>query len=182
MTNWYRGDCHVHSVHSSGGELTPEQLAVAARAVGLDFIVGTEHNTAAAHGLWRRLDGPDLLVMLGQEVVTRQGHWVAVGLMPGQVVPWDYDAGDRSPTSPAAGGAPRSATAIRTSPDRSVCRTPLSLPTTSVPPHCSPPSEQAAAGSPNRLPCAWTSPHPPPTATPASASSSRPEATRPSPA
>jgi hypothetical protein len=41
MSNWYRGDCHVHSVHSSGGELTPEQLAVAARAVGLDFIAGT---------------------------------------------------------------------------------------------------------------------------------------------
>jgi len=93
MTDWYRGDCHVHSVHSSGGELTPEQLAVAARAVGLDFIAGTEHNTAAAHELWRRLDGGDLLVMLGQEVVTRQGHWVAVGLTPGQIVAWDYDAG-----------------------------------------------------------------------------------------
>lgn len=93
MTDWYRGDCHVHSVHSSGGELTPEQLAVAARAVGLDFIVGTEHNTAAAHELWRRLDGGDLLVMLGQEVVTRQGHWVAVGLTPGQIIAWDYGAG-----------------------------------------------------------------------------------------
>ena len=23
---WYRGDCHVHSVHSSGGELTPDRL------------------------------------------------------------------------------------------------------------------------------------------------------------
>ena len=73
-----------------------EQLAVAARAVGLDFIVGTEHNTAEAHELWRRLDGVDLLVMLGQEVVTRQGHWVAVGLAPGQVVAWDYDAGEDS--------------------------------------------------------------------------------------
>ena len=28
---WYRGDCHVHSVASSGGELTPEQLAADAR-------------------------------------------------------------------------------------------------------------------------------------------------------
>lgn len=96
MSNWYRGDCHVHSVHSSGGELTPEQLAVAARAVGLDFIAGTEHNTAEAYELWRRLDGGDLFVMLGQEVVTRQGHWVAVGLAPGQVVAWDYDAGEGS--------------------------------------------------------------------------------------
>ena len=43
---WYRGDCHVHSVRSHGGELTPGQLAAAARASGLDFIAVTEHNTA----------------------------------------------------------------------------------------------------------------------------------------
>lgn len=91
--SWYRGDCHVHSLHSSGGELTPEQAAAAARAAGLDFIVGTEHNTAEAHGLWRAAGSDDLLVMLGQEVVTRDGHWLALGLTAGQLVGWNYDTG-----------------------------------------------------------------------------------------
>lgn len=91
--SWYRGDCHVHSLYSSGGEMTPEQVAAAARAAGLDFIVGTEHNTAEAHELWRGVGSDDLLVLLGQEVVTRDGHWLALGLTPGQLVGWDYDTG-----------------------------------------------------------------------------------------
>lgn len=91
---WYRGDCHVHSLHSSGGELTPQQLSVAARAAGLDFIVGTEHNTAEAHETWRALNRDDLLVLLGQEVVTRDGHWLALGLTPGQLIGWNYDTAE----------------------------------------------------------------------------------------
>jgi predicted metal-dependent phosphoesterase TrpH len=50
VRRWYRGDCHVHTVHSNGGELTPQQLAAEAREAGLDFIATTEHNTSAAHG------------------------------------------------------------------------------------------------------------------------------------
>ncbi|MEJ3749591.1 CehA/McbA family metallohydrolase [Actinomycetes bacterium KLBMP 9797] len=94
MEGWYRGDCHVHSVLSNGGELTPEQLAAAARTAGLDFIASTEHNTADAHRLWRPYAGNGLLVILGQEVVTRTGHWLALGLAAGQVVDWRYEAGD----------------------------------------------------------------------------------------
>jgi hypothetical protein len=48
---WYRGDCHVHSARSNGGELTPARLA-SARMSGLDFIAITEHNTADTHGAW----------------------------------------------------------------------------------------------------------------------------------
>jgi hypothetical protein len=87
---WYRGDCHVHSRRSHGGELTPEQLAAAARASGLDFIAITEHNTADTHGAWGPLAGNDLLVILGQEVTTQTGHWLALGIAPGQVVEWRY--------------------------------------------------------------------------------------------
>ncbi|SCE63337.1 hypothetical protein GA0115261_121973 [Streptomyces sp. OspMP-M43] len=47
---WYRGDCHIHSVHSDG-ELSPEELVVRARAARLDFIATTEHNSAAAPGV-----------------------------------------------------------------------------------------------------------------------------------
>lgn len=91
---WYRGDCHVHSVLSHGGELTPEQLAAAARAAKLDFIATTEHNTSDAHGLWGPHAGDDLLVILGQEVVTRTGHWLALGIDPRQVVDWRYRVRD----------------------------------------------------------------------------------------
>jgi len=90
---WYRGDCHVHSVHSDG-ELTPGQLAAGARAAGLDFIATTEHNSARAHGSWGHLAGDDLLVVLGEEVTTRTGHWLALGLAPGQVIDWDYGVAD----------------------------------------------------------------------------------------
>jgi hypothetical protein len=91
---WYRVDCHVHSVLSRGGELTIEQLAAGARAVGLDVIATTEHNTSQAHGLWGFHAGDDLLVILGQEVVTGTGHWLALGVEPGQVVEWGYRVRD----------------------------------------------------------------------------------------
>ncbi|MFC8515441.1 CehA/McbA family metallohydrolase [Streptomyces sp. NPDC057257] len=91
---WYRGDCHVHSVSSNGGELTPGQLAAAARTAGLDFLATTEHNTARTHGAWSRHAGGDLLVILGQEVTTRSGHWLALGVRPGQVVDWRYGVED----------------------------------------------------------------------------------------
>ncbi|MFI9358788.1 CehA/McbA family metallohydrolase [Streptomyces lydicus] len=52
---WYRGDCHVHSVRSGGGELTPEELALRARAAGLDTIATTEHRSAAEPGIWGHL-------------------------------------------------------------------------------------------------------------------------------
>ena len=92
---WYRGDCHVHSTHSHGGELTPDQLTAAARALGLDFLVATEHNTARSHEEWTRLGAAsDLLVVLGQEVVTRTGHWLALGIEPGQLINADYGVRD----------------------------------------------------------------------------------------
>ncbi|MFJ4773122.1 CehA/McbA family metallohydrolase [Streptomyces uncialis] len=91
---WYRGDCHVHSSASSGGELTPEQVAADARAAGLHFLAATEHNTSVTHDTWSRQTDDDLLVILGQEVVTRTGHWLALGLPPGQVVDWRYGVRD----------------------------------------------------------------------------------------
>ncbi|MER5278639.1 CehA/McbA family metallohydrolase [Streptomyces sp. NPDC002809] len=91
---WYRGDCHVHSAVSNGGELTPERLVADARAVGLDFLAATEHNTAVTHGAWSRHGGDDPLVILGQEVVTRTGHWLALGIPSGHVVEWRYGVRD----------------------------------------------------------------------------------------
>ena len=84
----------MHTSRSAAGELTPAQVAEAARAAGLDFIAITEHNTADTHGAWGALAGDDLLVILGQEVTTLTGHWLAVGLEPGQVVDWRYGVRD----------------------------------------------------------------------------------------
>ncbi|MEO6088301.1 MAG: CehA/McbA family metallohydrolase [Umezawaea sp.] len=88
---WYRGDCHVHTAVSVGGELTPDQIVVGARAAGLDFLAITEHNSAETHGAWEQ---HDLLVVLGQEVTTRTGHWLALGVAAGQVVDWRYGLRD----------------------------------------------------------------------------------------
>ncbi|MEV8527291.1 CehA/McbA family metallohydrolase [Streptomyces sp. NPDC052000] len=84
----------MHTVSSHGGVLTPAELVAGARAAGLDFLAITEHNTAETHGTWSRHVGDDLLVILGQEVVTRTGHWLALGLRPGQVVDWRYGVRD----------------------------------------------------------------------------------------
>src|SRR6476660_9432272 len=91
---WYRGDCHVHSARSHGGELTPQQLTHGARELGLDFIAVTEHNTADTHATFGPLAGDDLLVILGQEVTTRTGHWLALGVEPEQVLDWRYGVRD----------------------------------------------------------------------------------------
>ncbi len=90
---WYRGDCHLHSIHSDGRR-TPAEIAALARAAGLDFINSSEHNTHSAHAHWAAHAGDDLLVMLGEEVTTRNGHVVALGTDPGTFVDWRYRARD----------------------------------------------------------------------------------------
>lgn len=90
---WYRGDCHLHSWYSDGRR-TPAEIAALARAAGLDFINTSEHNTHAAHAHWADEAGDDLLIMLGEEVTTRNGHVVALGTDPGTFVDWRYRARD----------------------------------------------------------------------------------------
>ncbi|WP_328872067.1 CehA/McbA family metallohydrolase [Streptomyces sp. NBC_00287] len=91
--DWYRGDCHLHSWYSDGRR-TPAEIAELARAAGLDFINSSEHNTHAAHAHWADVAGDDLLVMLGEEVTTRNGHVLALGTEPGTFVDWRYRARD----------------------------------------------------------------------------------------
>ncbi|MGW7363691.1 CehA/McbA family metallohydrolase [Streptomyces sp. NPDC054841] len=90
---WYRGDCHLHSWYSDGRR-TPAEIAALARAAGLDFINSSEHNTHAAHAHWADAAGDDLLVLLGEEITTRNGHVVALGTDPGTFVDWRYRARD----------------------------------------------------------------------------------------
>jgi hypothetical protein len=90
---WYRGDLHLHTVHSDGDRHLGE-LASAAHDSGLDFVVSTEHNTSAANRAWKACDTGGLLVIPGEEVTTRHGHWLAVGLPPGGWVDWRYGPSD----------------------------------------------------------------------------------------
>jgi hypothetical protein len=90
---WYRGDVHLHTVYSDG-ERHPGELVSAARAGGLDFIVSTEHNTNAANRVWPMCRTGSLLVIPGEEVTTRHGHWLAVGLSAHAWVDWRYGPRD----------------------------------------------------------------------------------------
>jgi hypothetical protein len=91
--DWYRGDCHLHSWHSDGRR-TPAEIAALARAAGLDFLNSSDHNTNASHAHWAGAAGDDLLVLLGEEVTTRNGHVLALGTEPGTFVDWRYRARD----------------------------------------------------------------------------------------
>jgi hypothetical protein len=90
---WYRGDCHLHTVHSDG-KRTLEQLVALARAAKLDFINSSDHNTSSAHAFLGPLAGDDLLVLTGEEVTTRNGHFLAIGTDPGVWFDWRYRSRD----------------------------------------------------------------------------------------
>ncbi|MFB9236944.1 CehA/McbA family metallohydrolase [Plantactinospora siamensis] len=90
---WYRGDMHLHTVHSDGRR-TPAEVAAGARAAKLDYIVSTEHNTPSASLIWGEYAGPDLLIIDGEEITTRNGHYTALGLPAGTWIDWRYRAAD----------------------------------------------------------------------------------------
>ncbi|WP_372729507.1 CehA/McbA family metallohydrolase, partial [Nocardioides sp.] len=90
---WYRGDLHLHTVHSDGKH-TPRQLIRLAREAGLDFIASTEHNTSSANSVWGRHTPRDFLVIGGEEITTRAGHWLAVGIPAGAWIDWRYRPAD----------------------------------------------------------------------------------------
>jgi hypothetical protein len=79
----------------SDGRRTPAELAAAARAAGLDFFISTEHNTPSASLQWGEHAGDDLLILNGEEVTTRTGHWPAWNLPAGKWIDWRYRAGER---------------------------------------------------------------------------------------
>ena len=88
---WYRGDSHLHTVYSDG-QRTPDQLVADARAAGLDFIVSTDHNTSSSTLQWGAHATDDLLILNGEEVTTRSGHWPAIGIPPAHWIDWRYRA------------------------------------------------------------------------------------------
>jgi hypothetical protein len=84
---------HLHTVYSDGRRL-PEEVAAGARQAGLDFFVSTEHNTSSAHAIWGKFATPDLLIINGEEITTRNGHYLALGLPRGEWIDWRYRSDD----------------------------------------------------------------------------------------
>ncbi len=84
------GVLHVHHAPSHDSEADFEEVRAAAGAAGLDFLVLTEHAApeatsgplpAAEHaGRYLRPDGGELLVAVGVELGTADGHLLALGL------------------------------------------------------------------------------------------------------
>ena len=76
-----KGAVHVHTIRSDGGG-TVDDVASAAAAVGIKFVIITDH------GDGRGLDPPSyrsgVLVMDGAEVSTAQGHVLALGARPAE--------------------------------------------------------------------------------------------------
>jgi hypothetical protein len=77
----------LHTIFSDGRRTLQEMIAEA-RAAGLDFIVSTEHNTPSAHLQWGLHAVDDLLIVNGEEVTTRSGHWPAWNLPAGTWIDW----------------------------------------------------------------------------------------------
>jgi hypothetical protein len=71
--SWLRGDLQCHSEHSDGAD-TLAQLTARARALKLDFLAVTDHNTVSHHPHLPALADDDLLLIPGQEVTTYYGH------------------------------------------------------------------------------------------------------------
>ncbi len=91
---WYRGDTHVHSVHSGDATYEPAAIAEDAAAQALDFVVSTEHNTVSNHGVWGRYASSRLLVINGEEVTTRSGHFNVIGVPAGHWTEYRYRPAD----------------------------------------------------------------------------------------
>ena len=92
---WWKGDLHMHTVHSDGN-WTIAELIERARGGDLDFICVVDHNTASHHAEINRLRPAtgQPLVMRGEEITTYGGHTNAWGLPTGAWIDFRVRPGD----------------------------------------------------------------------------------------
>ncbi|MEJ7576768.1 MAG: CehA/McbA family metallohydrolase [Pyrinomonadaceae bacterium] len=102
-SRWWRGDLHMHTVHSDGDWTVAELISSAANS-GLDFICITDHNTASHHAEIDRLrnGARQPLVLRGEEITTYGGHTNAWGLPSGKWIDFRVRAGDNARMSNVA--------------------------------------------------------------------------------
>ncbi|MCP9495425.1 MAG: CehA/McbA family metallohydrolase [Pyrinomonadaceae bacterium MAG19_C2-C3] len=110
---WWRGDLHMHTVHSDGNWTIAEQISSALNS-GLDFICITDHNTASHHAEIDRLraTSPQLLMLRGEEITTYGGHTNAWGLPSGTWIDFRVRPGDNARMSNVVAEAHRSGALI----------------------------------------------------------------------
>lgn len=79
----WRGAVHVHTALSADATGTVDEIAAAAARVGLDFVVLSEH-TGALGTAGRARPGwyGSVLVLVGEEISTLDGHLLALGVSP----------------------------------------------------------------------------------------------------
>jgi hypothetical protein len=78
-SGWYRGELHCHTVHSDG-DSHPQELINKAKALGLDFLAITDHNSISHLAALAQIDPGDLVLIPGCEVTSYKGHWNIWGL------------------------------------------------------------------------------------------------------
>ena len=89
---WYRGDLHMHDVHSDG-VYSEAELVQRSKAAGLNFMIPTDHNTNSSNLNWGKYDSDSILIMNGEEVTPfQENHWNAIGVDPYTWIDWRYDA------------------------------------------------------------------------------------------
>lgn len=76
---YYQGDGHMHSTESDGAQ-PPEQVAFNARCEGLDWAILTDHETVSGHAAFKAQVAPGFLPLGGQEITTREGHILGLGI------------------------------------------------------------------------------------------------------
>lgn len=78
---WYAGDFHVHSHDSTDATPSVDQIAVYARAHGLDFVEISDHNVFGGQDYFAdaAVAHPDLLLVPGVEYTTYAGHANGIG-------------------------------------------------------------------------------------------------------
>lgn len=76
-------DCHLHTMWSGDSTTTPDELAAAVAAAGIDVICITDHSTLK--GALRLADELDCRVVVGQEQRTPEGE--VIGLFLSEPIP-----------------------------------------------------------------------------------------------
>lgn len=76
-----RADLHVHPVGNGSSVRNPTALLASLLAAGLDLVVLTDHNRIdAAAELAARGDDAGLVLLVGEEITSRDGHVLGLGL------------------------------------------------------------------------------------------------------
>jgi predicted metal-dependent phosphoesterase TrpH len=95
-----KADLHVHTTFSKDSIITPKELILYAKQVGLNAVAVTDHNSL--EGAFKIAKENDFLVIPGMEVSSIHGHIVALNVA--ERVPRDLSADDTVECIHKAGG------------------------------------------------------------------------------